>query len=62
MTAAEYQTLSVELADATLRVEGVTEQVRLRGLTFDPDAPLPDLHLPVRGLGIETVEEVEDDE
>lgn len=31
-------------------------------MTFDPDAPLPDLHLPVRGLGIETVEEVDEDE
>jgi hypothetical protein len=41
MTAAEYQALATDAAQAIVRVEAVTEQVRLRGLAFDYDAPLP---------------------
>ena len=44
MTAAEYQAIAAETAQATAHVEAVTEQVRLRG-KFDYDAPLPDLHI-----------------
>jgi len=41
MTAAEYQALAANTKQATVRVEAVTEQVRLRGQVFDYDAPLP---------------------
>ena len=40
MTAADYQALAADAAQATARVEAVTEQVWLRG-QFDYDAPLP---------------------
>ena len=45
MTAADYQAIAADAAQATTRVEAVTEQVRLRGAAFDYDAPLPDLHI-----------------
>jgi hypothetical protein len=35
MTAAELQTLAAELTTATLEVQAVTEQARLRGLTVE---------------------------
>ncbi len=43
MTAADYQELSAELTKAMQQAEGVTEQVRITGLVFDYDAPLPPL-------------------
>jgi hypothetical protein len=45
MTAAELNAYSAELTEATQQVEGATEQVRITGLVFDYDAPLPDLHI-----------------
>ena len=45
MTSAEHQAIAADAAQATVRVEAVTEQVRLRGQVFDYDAPLPDLHI-----------------
>jgi len=45
MTAAQYQALAADAVQATVHVEAVTEQVRLRGQVFDYDAPLPDLHI-----------------
>ena len=35
-----------EIAKETALVQGVTAQQQLRGLVFDPAAPLPDLHIP----------------
>lgn len=45
MTAADLNAYSAELTEATQQAEGVTEQVRITGLVFDYDAPLPDLHI-----------------
>jgi hypothetical protein len=41
MTAADYQSMSADLTEATAQAEGTTEQARLRGLVFDYDEPLP---------------------
>jgi hypothetical protein len=38
MTAAEYQSLAAETAQATAHVEAVTEQVRLRARSWEPAA------------------------
>lgn len=45
MTAADLNRPSAELIEATQQAEGVTKQVRMTGLVFDYDAPLPDLHI-----------------
>lgn len=45
MTAAELSHLSAELTEATQQAEGIHEQVRITGLVFDYDAPLPDLRI-----------------
>ena len=41
MTAADYQSMSADLTEATAQAEGTTEQARLRGLVFDYAEPLP---------------------
>lgn len=43
MTAADYQSLAADAADATARVEAATARI-----AFDPNAPLPDLHIQKR--------------
>lgn len=45
MTAGELHAIGAEAAEATALVQGTTEQVRLRALAFDFNAPLPDLHI-----------------
>lgn len=45
MTAAELNAEADVLERETILVQGVTDQQRLRGLTFDYNAPLPDLHI-----------------
>jgi hypothetical protein len=45
MTAAEYLTEAAGYAAETTLVQGVTAQQKLRGLVFDYNAPLPDLHI-----------------
>ncbi|MDP9184884.1 MAG: hypothetical protein M3O29_04340 [Actinomycetota bacterium] len=45
MTAAEYIALAAELEQETILVQGVTAQQKLRGMVFDYNAPLPDLHI-----------------
>lgn len=43
MTITDLNALSAELTEATQQAEGITNQVQLRGLTFEYDAPLPPL-------------------
>ncbi|QDG65817.1 hypothetical protein NIBR502772_05950 [Pseudarthrobacter sp. NIBRBAC000502772] len=43
MTITDLNALSAELTEATQQVEGATEQVRITGLVFEYDAPLPPL-------------------
>ena len=45
MTAAEYLSEAATIAAAVTLVQGVTAQQQLRGLVFDYNAPLPDLHI-----------------
>ena len=45
MTAAEYLAEAADYAAETTLVQGVTAQQKLRGLVFDYNAPLPDLHI-----------------
>ena len=45
MTAAEYLAEAADYATETTLVQGVTAQQQLRGLVFDYNAPLPDLHI-----------------
>jgi len=45
MTAAEYLAEAATIAAETVLVQGVTAQQKLRGLVFDYNAPLPDLHI-----------------
>jgi len=45
VTAAEYLTEAADYAAETALVQGVTAQQKLRGLVFDHNAPLPDLHI-----------------
>ena len=45
MTAAELDAEAATIAAEITLVQGVTAQQRLRGLVFDPMAPLPDLHI-----------------
>jgi hypothetical protein len=45
MTAAEYLAEAADYAAETTLVQGVTAQQQLRGLVFDYNAPLPDLHI-----------------
>ena len=45
MTAAEYLAEAADYATETTLVQGVTAQQKLRGLVFDYNAPLPDLHI-----------------
>lgn len=40
MTAAQYQALAADAASETARVEATTARI-----AFDPNAPLPDLHI-----------------
>jgi hypothetical protein len=43
--AAEYLAEATTYAAETTLVQGVTAQQKLRGLVFDYNAPLPDLHI-----------------
>jgi len=45
VTAAEYLAEAADYATETVLVQGVTAQQKLRGLVFDYNAPLPDLHI-----------------
>lgn len=45
MTAGELLAEAAQLEQEVALVNGVTDQQRLRGLVFDPAAPLPDLHI-----------------
>jgi hypothetical protein len=43
--AAKLLAEAAQLEQETVLVQGVTAQQQLRGLVFDPNAPLPDLHI-----------------
>ena len=45
MTAAEFLAEAAQVAAAVTLVQGVTAQQQLRGLVFDYNEPLPDLHI-----------------
>ena len=45
MSAAEFLAEAAAVAAAVTLVQGVTAQQQLRGLVFDYNAPLPDLHI-----------------
>ena len=45
MTAAELHAEAATIAAAVTLVQGVTAQQQLRGLVFDYNEPLPDLHI-----------------
>jgi len=45
VTAAEFLAEAAQVAAAVTLVQGVTAQQQLRGLVFDYNEPLPDLHI-----------------
>lgn len=45
MTAAELHAEAAVIAEDVALVTGMTAQQKLRGLVFDYNAPLPDLHI-----------------